>query len=197
MRTPSLDHRSPWVIDTRWVGRRPGSLKTLQLELPVDEKVGTEVIAVVKGEIIDADLRLESVVEGVLVSGTASAVADGECARCLREVSLDLDVDLRELYAYPGSATAETTDEDELPRVQDDLIDIEPLIRDEITLALPLVPLCRPDCAGLCVECGERLDDLEQGHAHAIMDARWAALAEKFGSDGPVEPGSPGPSAES
>lgn len=191
MRTPSLDHSSPWVVDIRTLGRRPGTLKTLRLELPVDEPIGSDVIGLPTGSTVDADLRLESVTEGVLVSGTAAATASGECARCLTPLQVELEVDLRELYAYPGSTTDETTDPDELPRVQDDLIDLQPLVRDELLLALPLVPLCRPDCAGLCPECGERLDDLEQGHTHAILDARWAALAEKFGSAGPAGSGPP------
>lgn len=192
MRTPSLDHRSPWVVDIRSLGRRPGTLKRLELELPVgDQPIGDEVIGVPVGGVVDADLRLESVTEGVLVSGTAEAVAAGQCARCLTPLERDLSVDLRELFAYPGSTTDATTDPDELPRVQDDLIDLQPLVRDELLLSLPLVPLCRPDCRGLCPECGERLDDLEQGHAHAILDARWAALAEKFGSDGSAASGPP------
>jgi uncharacterized protein len=157
-------------------------MKELHFDAPVDEPIGLDGLAVPAGHEVELDIRLESVTEGVLVSGTVYADAVGECARCLTEVTQPVEANLRELYAYPGSATDETTDTDELPRVIDDLIDLLPLVRDEITLALPLVPLCRPDCQGLCPECGERFADLEQGHSHEILDPRWAALAEKFGS---------------
>lgn len=174
-----LNHASPWVIDTRPLGRRPGTMREVHLELEVNTSIGVEVIAVPVGSELILDLRLESVAEGVLVSGTASAAASGQCSRCLTDLQLPVSARLQELYAYPDSTTAATTDEDEIPRLQDDLIDLTPLVRDEIVLALPLAPLCRPDCAGLCPDCGERLDEVEPGHQHETMDPRWAALADR------------------
>jgi len=53
-------------------------------------------------------------------------------------------------------------------------------VRDAVVLSLPLTPLCRPDCAGLCAECGERLDDLPADHSHTVIDPRWLALTERF-----------------
>ena len=193
MNTTRPNHASPWVLDTRPLGRRPGSMKAYRISAPVGEPMGIEVIAVPRGAEIDLDIRIESVAEGVLVSGTASGVAEGECARCLTDISIPVRAELRELYAYPDSTTAATTDDDEIPRLNDDLIDLEPLVRDELVLTLPLAPLCRPDCAGLCSECGERFDDLEPGHTHEILDPRWADLAAKFGVPGPSSvPGSGG-----
>lgn len=176
------DHSSLWVLDTRTLGRRPGSYRPVRLSVPVRTPIGIEVLAVPAGHDVDLDLRLESVSEGVLVSGDASAEAVGECSRCLIPISAPVRANVRELYAYPGSTTDQTTGEDELPRVVDEMIDLEPLITDELTLALPLAPLCRPDCPGLCSECGERLADVEHPHSHEILDPRWAALADKFGS---------------
>lgn len=177
------NHASPWVLDTRALGRRAGSLKEYRFSAPADEPIGVEVIAVPAGAEVDLDLRLESVTEGVLVSGDVSAVAAGECSRCLIQLELPVTVRLRELFVYPGSTTDQTTEDDELPRLVDDLIDLLPLVRDEIVLALPLVPLCRPDCPGLCPDCGERLDDLEPDHSHEILDPRWAALRDRFDND--------------
>ena len=174
---------SPWVIDTRSLGRRPGTLRALRLAAPVDEPMGLDVVAVPPGSEVDLDLRLEAVAEGVLVSGTAAATAVGQCARCLIDLTEPVIARLRELYAYPDSTTAATTEDDELPRLVDDLVDLEPLVRDEVVLALPMAPLCRPDCPGLCPECGERFDDLEPSHSHEILDPRWAALREKFTTD--------------
>jgi len=171
---------SPWVIDTRVLGRRPGTLRAMRLAAPVDEPMGLDVVAVPPGADVDLDLRLEAVAEGVLVSGTAAALAVGQCSRCLVDLTEPVVARIRELYAYPDSTTAATTDDDEIARLVDDLVDLEPVVRDEVVLALPMAPLCRPDCPGLCVDCGERFDDLEPEHSHEIMDPRWAALRDRF-----------------
>ena len=134
------------------------------------------------GADLELDLRLESVAEGVLVSGTVSATAAGECGRCLDPVEQPVQARVVELFAYPGSATEETTDEDEVSRLVDDRIDLEPVVRNAIVLALPLTPLCDPDCMGLCTGCGERLEDLPEDHTHELIDPRWTALQEKFRS---------------
>jgi uncharacterized protein len=148
------------------------------------EGVGLEgVIAVPEGGEVDLDLLLESVVEGVLVSGTARTVAVGECSRCLEPVSSEVEVNLMELFAYPYSTTEATTDEDEVSRIVDDLIDLEPVVRDAIVLALPQVPLCSPDCRGLCSQCGGKLAELGPDHGHETIDPRWAALKKRFGED--------------
>jgi uncharacterized protein len=100
-------------------------------------------------------------------------------------VSDTVAVELCELYAYPESATDETSD-DEVPRLVDDRIDLTSAVRDAVVLALPVAPLCRPDCPGLCAECGERLADLGSGHSHQVLDPRWAALtdmSERLGTD--------------
>jgi uncharacterized protein len=179
-------HASPWVIDTRSLGRRPGTGKRVVLSVPATHRIGLELISVPPGGEVSLDLRLESVAEGVLVSGRAAATAVGECSRCLTDLEMPVQTQLRELYAYPDSTTAATTDDDEIPRLVDELVDLEPLVTDELVLALPLAPLCRPDCAGLCVDCGERLEDLEPGHSHEMMDSRWAALMGRFGGVEPV-----------
>ena len=173
-----LDPRKPLVLDTRELGRRPGSMRTVRFSGPAPESLGGELIGVPLGAEIDLDLRLESVMEGVLVSGTVTAPLSGECGRCLEPVSDTLTVDLQELFAY-----AEGDDQDEdVSRMEGDLLDLEPALRDAVVLALPLTPLCREDCAGLCVDCGERLDDLPEDHAHDAPDPRWAALRSALDS---------------
>lgn len=175
------DVKSPWVIDSRELGRRPGASRPVQRSVPVDADLGVpDVIAVPKGGTVELDLLLESVVEGVLVTGSASTTATGSCSRCLDPITEDVELDLTELFAYPDSTTDETTEEDEVSRLVDDLIDLEPTVRDALVLALPLVPLCTEDCAGLCSECGEKWADLESGHGHERIDPRWAALVERF-----------------
>ncbi|MGW4398874.1 YceD family protein [Amycolatopsis nivea] len=188
-RPAQLDDRSPWVVDTRELGRRAGLSRELRRSAPVPTSLGVPgVLEIREGEPVELDLMLESVVEGVLVTGTASAVATGECSRCLDPVTEDIEVDLTELFAYPGSATEETTDEDEIPRLVDDRIDLEPTVRDAVVLALPLAPLCREDCPGLCIECGVKWADLEPGHGHEKIDPRWAALVERFDENAGEKP---------
>jgi uncharacterized protein len=171
------DPRSPLVFDVRTLRRHSGSMEEYRRSVPAPAGLGLDLIGVPEGAPLALDVRLESVTEGVLVSGTVTAQVVGECGRCLDLVSQDLDVEIRELFAYPDSTTDETTEEDEVHRVDGDHLDIEPVVRDAVVLGLPWTPLCRPDCAGLCVDCGRRLDDLPAGHSHELLDPRWAALA--------------------
>jgi uncharacterized protein len=173
--TARLDPRSPLVIDTRELGRRPGSMRTLSRSFPAPGDLTVDVVGVPQGSPVDLDLRLESVMEGVLVSATAQAEVSGECVRCLDPISRSVEVSLQELYAYPGRERDVIDDETELPVLEGDLIDFEPVLRDAVVLALPLRPLCREDCPGLCVTCGARLAD-DPEHGHEETDPRWAAL---------------------
>lgn len=182
-----LDPRQPLVLDTRELGRRPGSMRPLRLLAPAPGDLGVELIGVPAGSEIDLDLRLESVMEGVLVSGTATVALTGECGRCLEPVNDTLTVALQELFAYPESTTDETADDEETARMEGDLLDLEPALRDAVVLALPLTPLCREDCSGLCAECGERLDDLPEDHSHDAPDARWSALHDLLDPRTPEE----------
>ena len=177
------DPTSPWVFTTRELGRRPGIMRTYRRTIPAPAepaRLGLDTIAVPVGEPIELDVRLEAVTEGVYVSGSVHASLAGECARCLDGLTDEIDVELSELFAYPDSVTDETTDEDELPRVVDDHVDLEQTVRDALVLDLPLAPLCQPDCRGLCVECGEKWADLAPDHGHETLDPRWAALRERL-----------------
>jgi len=117
--------------------------------------------------------------EGVLVTGTAQADLDGECARCLEPISEDFEVTFQELFVYDDRRGQEPSEEDdEVSKLEDDLLDLEPLLRDAVVLALPFQPLCEDDCPGLCAECGARLAD-DPDHAHeAAIDPRWTALTQ-------------------
>jgi uncharacterized protein len=179
-----LNHRDPFILDTRELGRRPGSMSTVQRQVSAPAGVGLDTISVPDGAPLALDLRLQSVTEGVLLTGTVTAPVVGECGRCLDPIEAVFTVELMELFAYPDSLTEATTDEDEVQRLEDDLINLEPVVRDAIVLGLPITPLCRPDCSGLCPTCGQRLDDLEAGHTHETLDPRWAALAGLVGSNG-------------
>src|SRR5579875_495925 len=179
--SPRARHRSAasdsLVFDLRELGRRPGALREYRRVVPAPAGLGTEVIGVPDGAMLDLQVRLESVTEGVLVTGTVTAPLAGQCARCLDPLTDQLRVEVCELFAYRASTTDTTTELDEVFRVEGDLLDLEPLVRDAVVLALPWTPLCRPDCTGLCPQCGQRLDDLPADHSHDLLDPRWAALA--------------------
>ena len=171
-----LDPRAPLVLDTRELGRRPGSERRVSLTAPAPADLGIEVLRVPEGSPVEFDIRLEAVVEGVLVTGTAEAVLVGECVRCLEELSREITADFQELFVYDDGSEAEETEDGETSRLEGDLVDLEPLLRDSVVLALPFQPLCQDDCPGLCVECGVRLaDDPDHRHEEAV-DPRWAAL---------------------
>ena len=165
------------MLDTRELGRRPGSERrvTRTAEAPAD--LGIEVLRVPEGSPVDLDLRLEAVVEGVLVTGTADALLTGECVRCLEEISSQITVDFQELFVYDDEDVHdEETEDGETSRLVGDLVDLEPLLRDAVVLALPFQPRCQDDCPGLCIECGARLAD-DPAHRHdTVIDPRWAAL---------------------
>lgn len=164
------------MLDTRELGRRPGSQRQVKRTVPAPADLGIEVLRVPEGSQVELDLLLEAVMEGVLVTGTAYAVLDGECARCLEPISDEVEVRFQELFVYAEHQTSHDED-DEVSRLEDDLVDLEPLLRDAVVLALPFQPLCEDDCPGLCTECGARLAD-DPDHSHeAPIDPRWAGLA--------------------
>jgi DUF177 domain-containing protein len=175
-----LDPHAPLVLDTRELGRRPGSMRRVQTTVPAPVDLAIEVIGVPVGADLTLDLRLESVMEGVLVSGTVVAPLTGECGRCLDPVQDEIEVEIAELFAYEDSTTRETADDDEedVSFMVGDLLDLEPVLRDAIVVELPLTPLCSPDCPGLCADCGERLEVGKGLHHHEVVDPRWAALRE-------------------
>jgi uncharacterized protein len=145
--------------------------------VPAPADLGIEVLRVREGEPVEIDLRLEAVLEGVLVTGAARAGLSGECARCLEPISDQLEVRFQELFVYDDGDQPPSEEDDEVSMLQGDLLDLEPLLRDAVVLALPFQPLCRDDCPGLCAECGARLAD-DPDHAHdAPIDPRWASLA--------------------
>ncbi|SDE47065.1 YceD family protein [Auraticoccus monumenti] len=170
----SLDPRSGLVISTHDLGRQQGRMVELHRTLEAPDALGNEVIGVPPGSPITLDLRFESAGDGVLVTGTAEVTVSGECARCLTPISEQSELELMELYLYPDSEP----DDEEASRLEGDLIDLEPLVRDTVVLDLPFNPLCREDCAGLCPVCGQDLNaDPTHDHGERV-DPRWGDLAE-------------------
>jgi uncharacterized protein len=177
-----LDPRLPLVLDTRDLPRQPGSTRALTRVVPAPKDLGGELIAVPEGADLELELSMTSVSEGVYVSGVVRGPVKGECGRCLRDIDDSYDFEIQELFLFEESETVEKSDDeddedaDEAGRMQGDLIDLEPAVRDAVVLALPVNPLCRQDCPGLCPDCGVHLDELPADHSHELDDPRWAAL---------------------
>lgn len=169
----TIDPRSGLVFGINELGRGAGEMKQMHREVPAPEGIGSDLIGVPVGSPIELDVMLESVVEGILVTGTAEVALAGECARCLKPVVSHETVDLQELFLFPDAEP----DDDEASRVEGDFIDLEPVVSDAVVLDLPFIPLCAEDCAGLCSRCGADLNaDPEHRHDDEI-DPRWADLA--------------------
>jgi uncharacterized protein len=174
----STAQRSPLVLDTHELSRRPGTMQEVARVVKAPADLGTAVIGIPEGSDLTVGVRLESVMEGVLVTGVVRGTAVGECVRCLEPLSDELTVRVQELFLYPERARAAEDmgdDEDEQYVLEEDLADLEPAVRDSVVTALPFQPLCRPDCPGLCSECGARLAD-DPDHHHDVVDPRWSAL---------------------
>nr|MDQ3383210.1 YceD family protein [Actinomycetota bacterium] len=153
------DIEGPWVFDTRELVRRPGTMRTVTRVVTAPEPVGTDVIAIAPGHPVEVELRMESVVEGVLATGSVRSTATGMCVRCLDDVAEEVVVTFQELFAYPDRAAhhqrvSGEQEQDDQRALDQDLMDLEELVRDAVVTTLPFQPVCRADCPGLCSECG-------------------------------------------
>jgi DUF177 domain-containing protein len=180
----------------RQLGRQAGSALTQTRIVPAPEDLRLELIGVPVGADVALEVRFEAVSEGVLATGTAIAPLAGECARCLTPLTSSVTAGFQELFLYPDGRhdrhdrhdkhdrhdrhdDSDEQDDEELYYLDGDLLDLEPVFRDAVVLALPMSPLCREDCPGLCAECGVPLADAGPGHQHeAATDPRWAALRQ-------------------
>jgi uncharacterized protein len=161
--------QTPYTIPVYDLMHRPGEMREKSLDVSVPEGFGNAVIGVQTGARLEIEARLESLHDGILVTGEIEATAEGECVRCLISIEVPVRVEFQELFAYSFDEAFDYT-------VHDDYVDLEPVVRDAVVLSLPFQPVCQDDCSGLCPVCGVRLLE-HPGHEHeAATDPRWAAL---------------------
>ncbi len=207
-RSSKLSPRGPLVFDVTTLGS--ASARREQRVVPAPAELGAGLVGVPKGALLELDVQLEEVSEGVLVTAEVAAPLAGECARCLDEFTSTMRVRFQELFTpahsagYRGSrhrdgAGGLSGGEGVEPGSDDgyvldgDLLDLEPALRDALVLDLPLSPLCAVDCQGLCSKCGVRLADAGPDHGHPGDGGVWAVLKDLFPADEAGEAGTTGP----
>jgi len=167
---------NPLNVPVHDLMHRPGEMRELGIDARASEGFGNAVIGVKDAANVHLDVRLESLHDGILVTAEVDTVAEGECIRCLDPVSQRVQVDIAELFAYSFDEAFDYT-------VVEDHVDLEPLVRDAVVLALPFQPVCRPDCPGLDPETGEKLADDPDRKPAERLDPRWSALQQFHADD--------------
>ena len=160
---------SSFVVPVNDLTRRPGQMNELELDIELVIPMGQGAATVPAGKVIELNLRLESVHDGILATGEVDSTAMAECSRCLEPLKLAVEVDFQELFAY-------SLEQEDDFLVQGEKIDLEQAITDAVVLSLPFKPVCSQDCLGLCPECGVKMAE-DPNHVHqAQIDSRWSEL---------------------
>jgi len=162
-----------FAVDVRELLQKPAAHRHVVVRAPLED-LATPVARVPPDRPVTVDVEIESVVEGLLVTGKVSATAVVRCVRCLREFDQEVEAEVRELFTLEPRE-----DEDEGYAVlRDDRLPLDTMARDALVLAFPAFPLHSPDCAGLCPVCGADRNTVDCGHTGTEdIDPRWARLA--------------------
>lgn len=171
--------QNPFVVSVRDLIGKPGEMRDKHLDIDAPSRYGEAVAIVPEGRGIEVDVRLESVHEGIFVSGDIHTTADAECVRCLEPVTLPIDADFQELFAFSAGDGYDY-------QVVDETIDLEHVVRDLVVLQLPFQPVCSDDCPGLDPETGQKRPAGWEPPETNDIDPRWAEL-EKLVSN-PQDP---------
>jgi uncharacterized protein len=173
---------SPFLVNVATFRRATGTRRNeyRRGSIPGLEITGSRVPP---GGVVEVEAVLDATDGGTAVGGMLRAPWVGECRRCLGEVTGRLEVAVHEVYQAHHRADPAPEDEQETYLLTGDLLDLEPLARDTVLLGLPLAPLCRPDCAGLCPTCGADLNPGQCRCPPAMADPRWAGLEVLRGRD--------------
>jgi uncharacterized protein len=162
-------------VDVRDLIGHPGASRTASVGGSL-EGLGSDLATLADGGRIHTDLLLESVIEGIVVSGRFAGTLELRCARCLTEFTEPLEVRADELFTFdPGD------DEEVYALDPEGWLDPDQMARDVIGVELPFAPLCRPGCLGLCTRCGGDRNLDECTCPDDEIDPRWAELEHLLG----------------
>lgn len=159
---------SAFSVNVATVMHKPGTMRELELDVTVPERIGEGMLYFERGTDLEIDLRLETLVDGILATADVHGTLTGQCSRCLDDISQDWDGHIAELFGYELDDSIEYA-------ITDDRVDLEGPIRDAVVLDLPFQPLCREDCFGLDPATGEKLTEAP-ADPRPEVDPRWAAL---------------------
>ncbi|RSX53490.1 DNA-binding protein [Bifidobacterium goeldii] len=181
---------SAWAVSVAQVASRPGQTKLIDAVFPAPSGIGDNIIGVREGADVSVTGSFDSIVDGLILTAHINAPVQAECTRCLKPIERDWGVDVTAFFPYDSPEDSrnskeevdiiagEDESEDTYPLSRDGAFaDLEALLRDTLVEALPLQPLCREDCRGLCPQCGIDLNE-HLDHHHETTDLRFAALAD-------------------
>ncbi|NMN00785.1 DNA-binding protein [Bifidobacterium sp. DSM 109958] len=185
---------SPWAVSVAQIAARAGQSKAIDRAFPAPDGIGDSIVGVTAGDDVQVTGSFDSIVDGIVFTGRITAPAHAECTRCLKPITHDWTADVTAFFPFDGSrdsrdsrgrggdevdiVAGEDESEDTYPLISGGAFaDIEALLRDTLVETLPLQPLCRPDCRGLCSQCGVDLNE-HPDHHHDVTDIRFAALAD-------------------
>ncbi len=182
---------SAWSVSVAQVASRAGRSKSIDMTVPAPSGIGDTIVGIHEGSDVHVTGSFDSIVDGLIFRGQAEALLVGECTRCLKPLDPEWTVQLTAFFPYdmPDAGNGgnneevdivagEEESEDLYPLNNDGAYaDLEALLRDALVESLPLQPLCREDCQGLCSRCGVDLND-EPDHHHDTTDIRFAALEQ-------------------
>ena len=187
---------SPWAVSVAQVASRPGQSKEIDATFPAPSGIGDEIVGVDEGADVSVVGSFDSIVDGLILNARISAPVHAECTRCLKPIQRDWTVNVTSFFPYEDKSAAgkggkagkngkeeevdiiagEDEAEDTYPLLDGGAwADLEALLRDTLVEELPLQPLCKPDCKGLCSQCGIDLNE-NPDHQHDMTDIRFAAL---------------------
>ncbi len=171
-----MARRPVFALSLHDVRRTQGAYHPFTIEAEFDQPVEAGLVTLPAGRPVRLGGDLTSVGDGILVRARATTTMDAQCSRCLTGFSYPAQVEVEELFVYPEKEA--DYDEEPVSLIRDDSLDLTGPLRDALILDQPLIPLCQPDCAGLCPRCGVDLN-ADPGHDHGdAIDSRWIGLAE-------------------
>lgn len=182
---------SQWAVSVAQVASRPGQSKPIDAVFPAPSGIGDDIVGVREGADVRVVGSFDSIVDGLVFTGRIEAPLTAECTRCLKPIDPDWTVNATLFFPYdaPGADDGRGTGEVEIIAGEDEAEDVYPLssdgafadmespLRDTLVEALPLQPLCKEDCLGLCPQCGVDLNE-DPDHHHDVTDIRFAALEQ-------------------
>ncbi len=175
------------MINMRELGTRGNAIE-FQEQMDLTE-VLSGVPEVVKAEPLSVSLTARSESGLIEVSGTLGTEIEWVCSKCLKHYSERFDIPFHESFSPKTNeyteeeAQDDDDDDDQIHFVSDNNVDLDPYIKESFLLELPYIPVCDPDCKGLCAVCGSNRNDVDCSCVEEKVDPRLAGLKLLFSDE--------------